>query len=79
MNSVCLLAHRGDADEAEQFAAPMVAAFDAEFSRIGRLTPGQNAFWSCLSFAQRQNRRYAEAVRTTQTIIESCRATEAFP
>jgi tetratricopeptide (TPR) repeat protein len=76
MNRVCLLAHRGDTDEAEQFAAPMVATFDAEFSRIGRLTAGQNAFWSCLSFAQRQNRRYAEAVRTTQTIIERCRATK---
>ncbi len=74
MNRVCLLAQRGDTDEAEQFAAPMVASFDTEFSQIGRLTPGQNNFWSCLSFAQRQNGRYAEAVRTAQTIIERCRA-----
>jgi len=76
MSRVCLLAHRGDTEEAEQFAAPMVASFDTEFGLIGRLTPGQNSFWSCLSFAQRQNGRYAEAVRTAQTIIERCRATK---
>jgi tetratricopeptide (TPR) repeat protein/tRNA A-37 threonylcarbamoyl transferase component Bud32 len=74
MDRVCLLAQRGDVDEAEQFAAPMAARFNAEFSQIGRLSPGQNNFWSCLSFAQRQKGRYAEAVRTAQTIIERCRA-----
>ncbi len=76
MSRVCLLAQRGDTEEAEQFAAPMVASFDTEFSQIGRLTPGQSDFWSCLSFAQRQNGRYAEAVSTAQTIIERCRATK---
>ena len=79
MSRVCLLAHRGDTEEAEQFAAPMVASFDAEFSSIGRLTPGQSDFWSCLSYAQRQNGRYAEAVRTAQTITERCRATKLSP
>ena len=74
MNRVCLLAQRGDVDAAEQFSVPMVARFNAEFSQIGRLSPGQNNFWSCLSFAQRENGRYAEAVRTAQTIVERCRA-----
>ena len=74
MNRVCLLAQRGDVDAAEQFSVPMVARFNAEFSQLGRLSPGQNNFWSCLSFAQRENGRYAEAVRTAQTIVERCRA-----
>jgi len=76
MLRVCLLANVGDAVEAEQFAAPMVAALDAEFDKLGRVTKGEDNLWSCLSFAQRQNGRYAEAVSSAKTIMERCRAEE---
>lgn len=73
-NRVCLLAFRGDADEAEKLALPLVAAFDDEYSRLKRLTPFQPLLRACLSFAQRQNQRYAEAVQSAQTLVERCRA-----
>ena len=72
MLRVCLLANVGDAVEAERFAAPIVAALDAEFGKLGRVTPGEFDLWPCLSFAQRQNGRYAEAVRSAKTIMERC-------
>ncbi len=74
MLRVCLLANVGDAVEAERFAAPLVAGLDAEFGKLGRVTKGEENLWSCLSFAQRQNGRYAEAVRSAKTIMERCRA-----
>ena len=74
MLRVCLLANVGDAVEAERVAAPIVAALDAEFGKLGRVTKGEDNLWSCLSFAQRQNGRYAEAVRSAKTIMERCRA-----
>jgi tetratricopeptide (TPR) repeat protein len=74
---VCHLAQRGDAEEAQRLTAPLKAEFDAEFARMGRLTPGQGAFWLCLSDAQRQQGHYDEAARTAQTLVERCGATVA--
>jgi serine/threonine protein kinase len=72
---VCLLAQRGAADEAEAVAAPLVAYHEAEFRRTGRLNPGEGDLWLCLSYAQRQNGRFTEAVQTAQTMVDRCRAT----
>ncbi len=74
---VCHLAKRGDAEEAEALAAPLKAEFDAEFARMGRLTPGQGSFWLCLGDAQRQQGRLDEAAATLKTMLERCRATAA--
>jgi tetratricopeptide (TPR) repeat protein len=74
---VCHLAKRGDAAEAESLAAPLKAEFDANFKRMGRLTPGQGVFWLCLADAQRQQGKYDEAARTARTMLERCRATAA--
>jgi len=74
---VCHLAKRGDAEEAEALAAPLKAEFDADFARMGRLTPGQGVFWLCLSDAQRQQGKFEEAETTARTILERCRATAA--
>ena len=77
MTRVCLLATRGDADGAEAVAAPLVAYYDAEFHRIGLITANQGDLWLCLSSAQRQNGRFAEATETAQKMVDRCRATNA--
>ena len=74
---VCHLAKRGDAADAESQAAPLKAEFDADFARMGRLTPGQGIFWLCLADAQRQQGRYDEAAATARIMLERCRATAA--
>jgi tetratricopeptide (TPR) repeat protein len=74
---VCHLAKRGDAAEAESLAAPLKVEFDANFARMGRLTPGQGLFWLCLVDAQRQQGKYDEAAGTARTMLERCRATTA--
>ncbi|MGE5712998.1 MAG: protein kinase domain-containing protein, partial [Betaproteobacteria bacterium] len=74
---ICHLARRGDAEEAESLAAPLKAGFDADFARMGRLTPGQGSFWLCLADAQRQQGRFDAAEETLQTMLERCRATAA--
>jgi tetratricopeptide (TPR) repeat protein len=76
MDRVCLLANRGDADEAETFAAPIERFASEEFTRHGRITFAQAPLHTCLSFAQRQNGRYAEAIRTAQTFVGRCRASK---
>lgn len=77
---VCLLGNRGAADEAEAVAAPLVAYHEAEFRRTGRLSPDEGDLWLCLSFAQRQNGRFTEAVQTAQTMVDRCRETNLkFP
>ena len=75
---VCLLANRGDADEAETFAAPLAKLASEEFARHGRITFAQAGLHTCLSFAQRQRGHFAEAIRTAQTFVERCRASK-FP
>ncbi len=70
---VCLLAMRGDADQAETEAAPLVAVFD----KLARMTPSQHSLQACLSFAQRQNGHFAQAIGTAQTMIKRCRAAKA--
>jgi tetratricopeptide (TPR) repeat protein/tRNA A-37 threonylcarbamoyl transferase component Bud32 len=79
ISRVCLLAQRGEAEAAEQAAAPLIADSDAVYAKIGRLTRQQGELWTCLSHAQRQQGRYAEALRTLQTFIERCRATRLSP
>ena len=74
---VCHLAKRGDAAEAESLAASLKAEFDADFARMGRLTPGQGLFWLCLADAQRQQGKYDEAAGTAHTMLERCRVTAA--
>jgi len=73
---VCQLAQRGDAAQAERMAAPLKAGFDADYARLGRLTPAQGAFWFCLNDAQRQQQHYAEARAATQAFVDRCRAFE---
>ena len=75
---VCLLANRGDADEAETFAAPLTKLASEEFAQHGRITFAQAGLHTCLSFAQRQKGRFAEAIRTAQTFVDRCRASK-FP
>jgi len=74
MHEVCVLTRQGDPEAAEAFATPMKAELDAEFERIGRLTPEQLVFWRCLSTAQRRQGRFADAKRTAQTLIDRCTA-----
>jgi tetratricopeptide (TPR) repeat protein len=76
---VCLLADRGEADAAERFAMPLVAAVSAEFARVGRLAPAEGWLWNCLSFAHRQQGRFADAIDTAQTFLERCRASQIAP
>lgn len=76
---VCQLAQRGDAAEAERVAAPLKVEFDADFARIGRLTPAQGAFWLCLSDAQRQQEHYEQARVSTEGFVERCRASGFGP
>jgi tetratricopeptide (TPR) repeat protein/tRNA A-37 threonylcarbamoyl transferase component Bud32 len=76
---VCQLAQRGDAAEAERVAASLKIEFDADFARIGRLTPAQGAFWLCLSDAQRQQEHYEQARVSTQGFVERCRASGFGP
>jgi hypothetical protein len=73
-----VLANRGDADKAETFAAPLAKLASNDFARIGRVTFAEPNLQACLSFAQRQQGRYAEAVRTARTLVERCRASK-FP
>ena len=73
---VCLLANRGDADEAEAFAAPIAKLASEEFARHGRITFAQAPLQTCLSFAQRQNGRFDEAARTAQAFVMRCRASK---
>jgi tetratricopeptide (TPR) repeat protein len=75
---VCLLAQRGEADQAETFAAPIFKLANDEFARHQRITFAQAPLHVCLSFAQRQNGRHAEAARTAQTFVERCRVSK-FP
>jgi serine/threonine-protein kinase len=73
---VCQLAQRGDGAEAERVAAPLKAAFDAEYARIARLTPAQASFWFCLGDAHRQEGHYAEAQAALRAFVDRCRAYE---
>ncbi len=63
--------------DAESLAASLKAEFDADFARMGRLTPGQGLFWLCLADAQRQQGKYDEAAGSARTMLERCRATAA--
>jgi tetratricopeptide (TPR) repeat protein len=70
------LAQRGDTDEAVQLAMPLKAEFDAEYQRIGRITPVQSGgFWAALSHAQRLGGRAADAEQTAQTFLDRCLVT----
>ena len=72
---VMQLAQRGDTDEAVQLAMPLKAEFDAEYQRIGRITPVQSRFWTALSHAQRLGGRAADAEQTAQTYLDRCLVT----
>ena len=51
MLNVCVLAGRGNAQGALEFAAPVRAELDAEFPKVGRVTLWQSGFFRCVSFA----------------------------
>jgi hypothetical protein len=77
MCQVCVLIRRGVPEAAEAFAAPIKAELDAEFARIGKLVSHpfhQTLFWRCLSTAQRHQGRTTDAIRTAQTLIDRCAA-----
>ena len=72
---VCLLAQRGELDEAERFAAPIMAAVEADYRQTPRMKDGgERWLWICTGFAQRMQGRYDDAVRTMQTFLERCLA-----
>ena len=75
---VCQLVQRGEAAEALQIAEPLIAAFNADFARINRLTPNQGTIWICTSDALRQLGRYDEAIEVAQTFADRCRALLRF-
>ncbi|MGH6624823.1 MAG: hypothetical protein ACREBN_12655, partial [Burkholderiaceae bacterium] len=79
ISEVCLLAWQGQAEAAEQAAAPLIAESDVVYAKIGRLTPRQGELWTCLSSALRQQQRYPEALRTLRTYVERVRATKLSP
>jgi serine/threonine-protein kinase len=72
---ICMFAQLGESARAEELAAPLRAGFDAEYARIGRITPGQGGFWICLSQAQRDDGRAAKALQTARTFEERCEVT----
>jgi tetratricopeptide (TPR) repeat protein len=76
MDRVCLLSYRGDSDDAERVAAPLLRALDNEPGSAP--SRAEVRMRKCLSFAQRDNGRFDDAARTAQDLIERCRAhTEA--
>ncbi len=76
MHRVCVLTGLGQAEAAEEFAAPIKAELDAEFERIGRLTRDQFVFWRCISTAQRRMGHFSDAKRSAQTLIDRCTASQ---
>jgi serine/threonine-protein kinase len=72
---ICQLAQRGDGDQAERDARPLKALFDADFAQIGRITPAHGSFWICLSQAQRNDGRAADALETARTYADRCETT----
>jgi len=68
---VQLLAWLGEAEQAESIAAPMVAAIEAV--RPLKLIPQEIRLWLGLSFAQRENGRFDEAISTAAALEEICR------
>lgn len=67
---VCQLLQRGEAAEAVRVAAPLIARFNDDYARIGRLTPNQGTIWICASDALRQLGRYDEAIMIAETFAE---------
>jgi tetratricopeptide (TPR) repeat protein/tRNA A-37 threonylcarbamoyl transferase component Bud32 len=72
---ICLMAQRGDGAEAVPLAMPLKAQLDATFERLGRITPDDGVFWTCLSHAQRLSNNAAAALQTAQTFLHRCRLT----
>ncbi len=66
-----LLAFLGETEQAESLAAPVVAAFEAV--QPMRMTPQEIPLWLGLSFAQRENGRFDEAINTAAKLEEFCR------
>jgi len=72
LSRVCQLVQRGEAAEAERVALPLLEKFNADFQRIGRLTPAQGGVWVCTSHALRELGRYDEAIQAGQIFKERC-------
>jgi tRNA A-37 threonylcarbamoyl transferase component Bud32 len=75
---MCQLARRGDAEEVHRLGAAMKPALAELFARVGNITRGEHVFWVCLSDAERQLERYADAEAAARTLIDKCRANEAL-
>jgi tetratricopeptide (TPR) repeat protein len=75
---VCQLAQRGEAAEAVRVAAPLIDQYNADFAKVGRLTPNQGGIWICASEAYRQLGRYEEAIHLADIFAERCRALTRF-
>jgi len=72
---VCLLTQRGELDEAERFAAPIMEAVETDYHETPRMKQlGERWLYICTSFTQRMQGRYDDAVRTMQTFLPRCLA-----
>ena len=72
---VCLPAQRGELDEAERFAAPIMEAVETDYRETPRMKQlGERWLYICTSFTQRMQGRYDDAVRTMQTFLPRCLA-----
>lgn len=72
---ICQLAQRGDAEEAHRLGAALKGELDAQFALLGRMPGNEYGFWVCLSDAERQLERYAEAAAAAQGLVDRCMAT----
>lgn len=73
---ICQLAYQGHLAEAETVAAKVLKAYEIDDAKSGRPVAGQDNVWNCLSFAQRQQGRYDEAIVTAGTYLGRCLKTE---
>jgi tetratricopeptide (TPR) repeat protein len=72
---ICVMAQRGDGAKAIPLAVPLKAQLDATFKRLGRITPDDGIFWTCLSHAHRLSNNAADALQAAQTFLDRCRLT----
>ena len=70
MGEVCLLYYLGHADDAERAAAAVLQTLQNEPNV--RLTHWEVNMRRCLSYAQRENARYAEAAQTARHLLDRC-------
>jgi hypothetical protein len=77
---MCQLARRGDADEVHRLGTALKPRLDALFARFGHITRHEYPFWVCLSDAERQLERYADAEAAARSLVDRCRGhTSSFP